>query len=123
MYRILYVTSSSVQDPVHRAAYFILNGGVPSCGAVMVGDDEDADPAAIDDRKTLVTGAVCAGEQIGRAAAVRRGQTCIVSIRMKVAGTYGGAAFCAEPRDTRVWRLGESAHWQVVAGHSSAVQQ
>lgn len=48
-------------------------------------------------------------------------QFCIVSVRMKVAGTYGGAAFGADLRYTRVWRLSEDGHWQIVAGHSSAV--
>lgn len=48
---------------------------------------------------------------------------CIVSVRMKVAGSYGGTAFGADLRYTRVWRLAEGGHWQVAAGHSSAVQE
>lgn len=48
-------------------------------------------------------------------------QFCIVSVRMAAAGTYGGAAFEADLRYTRVWCLSEGGHWQIVAGHSSAV--
>jgi hypothetical protein len=46
---------------------------------------------------------------------------CIVSVRIAVAGTFGGAAFEADLRYTRVWHLSEKGHRQIVAGHSSAV--
>lgn len=54
---------------------------------------------------------------------ITHAETCIVSVRMKVAGTYGGAAFGADLRYTRVWRPSEGGRWQIVAGHSSAVHQ
>ena len=48
-------------------------------------------------------------------------QFCIVSVRMAVSGTYGGTAFDADLRYTRVWGPSEDGRWQIVAGHSSAV--
>lgn len=48
---------------------------------------------------------------------------CIISVRTKVAGTYGGTPFDADLRYTRVWRFTETGRWQIVAGHSSAVQE
>jgi ketosteroid isomerase-like protein len=48
---------------------------------------------------------------------------CIISVRMKVAGTYGGTPFGADLRYTRVWRQDATGRWQIVAGHSSVVQE
>ena len=46
----------------------------------------------------------------------------IVSVRMKAGGTYAGTLFEADLRYTRVWRQSADETWQIVAGHSSAVQ-
>jgi hypothetical protein len=51
------------------------------------------------------------------------GQLAVVSVRMKLSGVYGGSPFAGDLRYTRIWRLLESDTWQLVAGHSSAVQQ
>jgi ketosteroid isomerase-like protein len=51
------------------------------------------------------------------------GQLAVVSVRMKLFGVYDGAPFAGDLRYTRIWRLSESDTWQIVAGHSSAVQQ
>ena len=44
----------------------------------------------------------------------------VVSVRMDVAGTYGGEPFSGAYRYTRVWGRADGA-WRVVAGHMSAV--
>lgn len=49
------------------------------------------------------------------------GQMFLVSVRMQLAGTYGGAQFIADLRYTRIWGLSPNGAWQVVVGHSSAV--
>ena len=46
----------------------------------------------------------------------------VVSARFKLAGIYQGSPFDADLRYTRVWKLTVPSVWQVVAGHSSAVQ-
>jgi ketosteroid isomerase-like protein len=46
----------------------------------------------------------------------------VVSVRMKVSGVYGGMPFSADLRFTRVWCRSAKDTWQIVAGHSSAVQ-
>lgn len=51
------------------------------------------------------------------------GQLAVVSVRMKLSGAYDGSPFSGDLRYTRVWHLMESGTWQVVAGHSSAVQE
>ena len=43
----------------------------------------------------------------------------VVSVRMDVAGTYGGEPFSGAYRYTRVWGRADGA-WRVVAGHMSA---
>jgi ketosteroid isomerase-like protein len=48
-------------------------------------------------------------------------QLAVVSVRMKMTGTYDEAPFAADLRYTRVWRLSPSAGWEVLAGHSSHV--
>lgn len=49
-------------------------------------------------------------------------QLAVVSVRMKLSGTYGGSSFTADLRYTRIWRNSAGNTWQIVAGHSSAVQ-
>jgi ketosteroid isomerase-like protein len=48
-------------------------------------------------------------------------QLAVVSVRMKVMGTYDEGAFAADLRYTRVWRMSPSAGWEILAGHSSHV--
>ncbi len=50
-------------------------------------------------------------------------QFAVVSVRMKLSGAYGGSPFAGDLRYTRIWRLAASDSWQIVAGHSSAVQE
>lgn len=50
------------------------------------------------------------------------GEMAVVSVRMKLSGTHGGAAFEGDLRYTRIWRLEENDRWKIVAGHISAVQ-
>ena len=45
----------------------------------------------------------------------------VVSVRMKVAGTYSGVEFATDLRYTRIWRVNHKGTWQIVAGHSSIV--
>lgn len=51
------------------------------------------------------------------------GNTAIVSVRMRASGAYCGSPWAADLRFTRVWHLSQSDTWQIVAGHSSAVQE
>jgi catechol 2,3-dioxygenase-like lactoylglutathione lyase family enzyme len=46
----------------------------------------------------------------------------VVSVRMKLSGLYEGAPFVSDLRYTRAWGLSQNGAWQVIAGHSSAVQ-
>lgn len=46
----------------------------------------------------------------------------VVSVRMKLSGVYGGSLFTGDLRYTRMWSFSHSGTLQVVAGHSSAVQ-
>ncbi|MET0856988.1 MAG: nuclear transport factor 2 family protein [Telluria sp.] len=48
-------------------------------------------------------------------------QLAVVSVRMKMTGTYDEGPFAADLRYTRIWRLSPSAGWEVLAGHSSHV--
>ena len=50
------------------------------------------------------------------------GPLAVVSVRMKLSGAYGDTPFAADLRYTRIWRSWASDTWQIVAGHSSAVQ-
>jgi ketosteroid isomerase-like protein len=52
-----------------------------------------------------------------------RGDLALVSVRMKVGGTFGNNAFREDLRYTRVWSLSERGSWEILAGHSSRVQQ
>lgn len=47
----------------------------------------------------------------------------VVSVRMKLACTFGGAPFAGEFRYTRIWRRSSPGVWQVAAGHFSAIGQ
>ena len=46
----------------------------------------------------------------------------VVSVAMKVAGTFADVEFNERLRYTRVWQLSERGSWQILAGHSSRVQ-
>ena len=48
-------------------------------------------------------------------------QCIVVSVRMKVSGTYGGLEFRSDLRYTRVWRSSPDGTWQLVVAHSSSV--
>ena len=50
-------------------------------------------------------------------------QLAIVSVRMKLSGIYDGTPFAGDLRYTRMWRQSASDVWQIVAGHSSTVQE
>jgi ketosteroid isomerase-like protein len=47
----------------------------------------------------------------------------VVSVRMKLSGFYGDSPFTGDLRYTRIWRLSAADTWQIVAGHSCAVQE
>lgn len=47
----------------------------------------------------------------------------IVSVRMKISGLYDGKPFAGHLRYTRVWCRSKNNALQVVAGHSSAIQE
>ena len=51
------------------------------------------------------------------------GQLAVVSVRMRLSGAYGGSPFAGDLRYTRIWRFSASDTWQIIAGHSSAVQE
>jgi ketosteroid isomerase-like protein len=45
----------------------------------------------------------------------------VVSVRMKVIGSYDGSGFDEDLRYTRVWHLSASGGWKILTGHSSRV--
>jgi ketosteroid isomerase-like protein len=47
----------------------------------------------------------------------------VVSVRMKVAGTYAGSAFKEDLRYTRIWCRSTNGNWQVLSGHSCRIQE
>jgi ketosteroid isomerase-like protein len=49
------------------------------------------------------------------------GDVVVISVRMEMRGTFGGAEFAGPFRYTRVWRKAGGA-WRVIAGHVSAIQ-
>ena len=49
------------------------------------------------------------------------GEVAIVSVRMRLSGTYGGRPASGDFRFTRVWALSVEQTWQVVAAHSGVV--
>ena len=51
-----------------------------------------------------------------------RGELAVVSVRMKVGGTFDTVAFLEDLRYTRVWELSELGRWEIITGHSSRVQ-
>ena len=52
-----------------------------------------------------------------------RGGLAVVSVRMKVGGAFDAVVFQEDLRYTRVWALSERGSWEILAGHSSRVQQ
>ncbi|HBN09037.1 MAG TPA: DUF4440 domain-containing protein [Cyanobacteria bacterium UBA8530] len=48
------------------------------------------------------------------------GDTSIVSVKLRLSGTYGEAAFSCDLRYTRVWQHRQGS-WQVIAAHCSPV--
>jgi ketosteroid isomerase-like protein len=49
------------------------------------------------------------------------GDVVIVSVRMKINGSYEGTPTNGDLRFTRVWALSSDNEWRVIAGHSSVV--
>ncbi|PSB04889.1 nuclear transport factor 2 family protein [Merismopedia glauca] len=47
----------------------------------------------------------------------------VVSVRIRIAGTYCGTPIDDDLRYTRVWHLEENNAWRIFAGHISSVQQ
>jgi ketosteroid isomerase-like protein len=52
-----------------------------------------------------------------------KGNLIVVSVWMKVGGTFDKMAFQEDLRYTRVWGVSERGGWEILAGHSSRVQQ
>lgn len=50
------------------------------------------------------------------------GHFAVVSVHMRVVGSFAGTDFAEAFRYTRVWRPAGRTQWQVVAGHMSVVQ-
>jgi ketosteroid isomerase-like protein len=50
-------------------------------------------------------------------------QFAVVSVRMRVTGSYHGSSFDEDLRYTRVWGLSASGSWEILTGHSSRVQE
>jgi ketosteroid isomerase-like protein len=46
----------------------------------------------------------------------------VVSVLMRISGSYMGTPVGGAFRYTRVWKKSESGKWRIVAGHSSVVQ-
>lgn len=51
------------------------------------------------------------------------GDAAIVSVRMRLSGTYDGAAANGDFRFTRVWARSQQQRWQVVAAHAGLIVQ
>lgn len=51
------------------------------------------------------------------------GDSAVVSVRMKVIGSFDNNQFQEDLRYTRVWVLSEHGSWEILMGHSSRVQQ
>ncbi|MBI5546297.1 MAG: nuclear transport factor 2 family protein [Deltaproteobacteria bacterium] len=49
-------------------------------------------------------------------------QLAIVSVRMRLTGTYNGTRVAEDLRYTRVWQRTPGMAWQVIAGHASVVR-
>ncbi|KQW87489.1 hypothetical protein ASC94_29415 [Massilia sp. Root418] len=45
----------------------------------------------------------------------------VVSVRVLLNGSYGGHAFAADLRYTRIWRRSAGGNWQLAVAHSSPV--
>lgn len=50
------------------------------------------------------------------------GELAVVSVRTRLSGVFSGSPFEADLRFTRVWSQSVRKEWQILAGHSSAVQ-
>jgi ketosteroid isomerase-like protein len=51
------------------------------------------------------------------------GDVAVVSVRMRLIGTYGGAPANGDFRFTRVWARSRQETWQVVAAHAGLIAQ
>jgi ketosteroid isomerase-like protein len=49
------------------------------------------------------------------------GDAAVVTVRMYLSGSYGGAPAAGDFRFTRVWARNSGGTWQVIVGHSSLV--
>ena len=49
------------------------------------------------------------------------GDVAIVSVRVRLSGSYAGVKSGSDFRFTRIWALSTGGGWHVVAGHSSVV--
>lgn len=52
-----------------------------------------------------------------------KGDLAVVSVRMKVGGTFNNTAFQEDLRYTRVWEFSGDGRWEILTGHSSRVQR
>ncbi len=51
------------------------------------------------------------------------GDVAVVSVRMQLSGTYGGAPANGDFRFTRVWARSQQQRWQIVAAHAGLIAQ
>jgi ketosteroid isomerase-like protein len=51
------------------------------------------------------------------------GDVAIVSVRMQMSGTYGGAPANGDFRFTRVWARSQQGRWQIMAAHAGLIAQ
>lgn len=52
-----------------------------------------------------------------------KGDLAVVSVRMRVAGSFDAVGFDEDLRYTRVWQLSHSGAWEIITGHSCRVLQ
>jgi ketosteroid isomerase-like protein len=51
------------------------------------------------------------------------GDVAVVSVRMQLTGTYGGAPATGDFRFTRVWARSQRETWHIVAAHAGLIAQ
>jgi ketosteroid isomerase-like protein len=51
------------------------------------------------------------------------GDVAVVSVRMQLTGTYGGAPASGDFRFTRVWARSQRETWHIVAAHAGLIAQ